>query len=69
LSPSGSFNCRQPRDLIVAEQAFLKVNGYRLEFDDSEAFSFLSSLYQAGTMRFAEIDSWLRGHTRLDQPT
>lgn len=58
------------RVAVTVTAAFLKVNGYRLEFDDVEAFSFLSGLYQTGTMRFAELDSWLRTHTtRPDQQT
>ena len=36
--------------------AFLRVNGYRLEFDDLDAFSFLTDLYETGRMRFEELD-------------
>ena len=70
LSQNHPFMDGNKRVALTVTAAFLKVNGYLLEFDDSKAFSFLSSLYQAGTMRFAELDSWLRGHTtRLDQRT
>ncbi|HYL38834.1 MAG TPA: hypothetical protein VEV17_23150 [Bryobacteraceae bacterium] len=41
------------RVAVTVTAAFLRVNGYRLEFDDVEAFSFLSSLYRTGTTRFA----------------
>jgi hypothetical protein len=36
------------------------VNGYRLEFTDEVAFSFLIGLYENGRMRFDELDAWLR---------
>jgi prophage maintenance system killer protein len=48
--------------------AFLKVNGYLLEFDDDEAFSFLMGLYESGTMRFAELEKWLRVHAKRSNP-
>jgi hypothetical protein len=40
----------------------LKVNGYRLEFDDVDAFPFLIGLYESGRMRFGELETWLRQH-------
>ncbi len=40
--------------------AFLKVNGYRLDFDDLEAYSFLIGLYERGAMNFTELETWLR---------
>ena len=48
--------------------AFLRVNGYRLAFDDIGAFSFLVGLYETGTLRFKELDAWLRQHTILADP-
>ena len=44
--------------------AFLKINGIEIEFQDGEAFSFLSNLYETGTMKFSELDRWLRAHVR-----
>jgi len=35
----------------VTATAFLRVNGYRPEFDDAEAFSFLIGLYETGNLR------------------
>jgi prophage maintenance system killer protein len=46
--------------------AFLKVNGYQLEFDDLEAFSFLIGLYESGTMQFTELEKSLRVHSRRE---
>ena len=42
--------------------AFLQVNGYRLEFNDADAVSFLLDIYEAARMRFEELDRWLRQH-------
>jgi prophage maintenance system killer protein len=54
---------------VTVTAAFLTVNGYRLEFDDSDAFSFLLDLYESGRMRFAELEKWLRQHAaRRDPP-
>jgi hypothetical protein len=36
-----------------------------LEFDDVEAFAFLIGLYETRTLRFAELDTWLRKHAAL----
>jgi hypothetical protein len=38
------------------------VNGYRLEFTDTAAFTFLPDLYETGRMRFGELDAWRRQH-------
>ena len=51
------------RVAITMTAAFLRVNGYRLEFDDVEAYGFLIELYETGRMRFDELDRWLRRHT------
>ena len=57
------------RVAVTVTAAFLKVNGYRLDFDDMEAFSFLAGLYEAGRLRFKELEAWLRQHTvPCDQP-
>ncbi len=70
LSQNHPFVDGNKRVAVTVTAAFLKVNGYRLEFDDVEAFSFISGLYQTGTMRFAELDSWLRTYTtRPDRQT
>jgi len=51
------------RAAMTVTAAFLKVNGYELKFDDTEAFSFLIGLYETGTLRFNELEVWLRRHT------
>ena len=47
---------------VTVTAAFLRVNGYRLEFDDAEAFQFLIGLYETGMMRFRQLETWLRQH-------
>jgi len=41
------------RVAITVTAAFLRVNGYRLTFDDLEAYSFLIGLYESGRFRYA----------------
>jgi prophage maintenance system killer protein len=47
---------------VTVTAAFLKVNGYQLEFNDLDAYAFLMDLYETGRMRFSELDAWLRKH-------
>jgi prophage maintenance system killer protein len=55
---------------VTVTAAFLKVNGYRLEFDDIDAFGFLIGLYETGTLRFNQLEAWLRRHAvRCNSPT
>jgi prophage maintenance system killer protein len=55
------------RVAVTVTAAFLRVNGYRLKFDDVEAFAFLSGLYETGTLRFSELERWLRDHAVRSQ--
>jgi prophage maintenance system killer protein len=54
---------------VTMTGAFLRVNGYRLEFNDLDAFSFLLDLYETGRMRFDELDRWLRRHAVALSPS
>jgi death-on-curing protein len=63
LSQNHPFVDGNKRVAITMTAAFLRVNGYRLEFDDLEAYGFLIELYETGRMRFDELDRWLRLHT------
>ena len=68
LSQNHPFVDGNKRVAVTVTAAFLKVNGYLLEFEDLEAFSFLIGLYQSGRLRFAELEKWLRHHaTRGDR--
>jgi death on curing protein len=66
LSQNHPFVDGNKRVAVTVTAAFLKVNGYRLEFDDADAFSFLSGLYESSRMRLAELETWLRHHTVED---
>ncbi|MCC6264374.1 MAG: type II toxin-antitoxin system death-on-curing family toxin [Bryobacterales bacterium] len=62
LSQNHPFVDGNKRVAITVTGAFLRVNGFRLHFDDMEAYNFLIELYEAGNFRFAELETWLRAH-------
>jgi death-on-curing protein len=62
LSQNHPFIDGNKRVSIALTAAFLRVNGYRLVFDDLEAYRFLIGLYETGRFRFKELESWLRQH-------
>jgi len=62
LSQNHPFVDGNKRVAVTVTAAFLRVNGYRLEFEDPDSFSFLVGLYESGRMRFAELEEWLRQH-------
>jgi death-on-curing protein len=68
LSQNHAFVDGNKRVAVTMTAAFLRVNGYRLEFDDLDAFSFLTDLYETGRMRFEELDRWLRQHAVAASP-
>jgi len=68
LSQNHPFVDGNKRVAVTVTAAFLRVNGYRLEFDDLEAFSFLVGLYETGTLRFKELEVWLRQHAVTCDP-
>jgi death-on-curing protein len=63
LSQNRPFVDGNKRIAVTLAAAFLKVNGFELNFDDIEAYSFLIGLYETGTLRFNELEVWLRRHT------
>jgi len=62
LSQNHAFVDGNKRVAVTMTTAFLRVNGYRLGFNDADAFSFLLDLYETGRMRFRELDQWFRKH-------
>lgn len=62
LSQNHPFIDGNKRMAIVVTSAFLRVNGYRLQFDDLQAYEFLIGLYESGRFRFSELVSWIRQH-------
>lgn len=49
------------RVAVTVTAAFLKVNDYRLRFNDPEAHSFLIGLYETGRFRLTKLEAWLVG--------
>jgi death-on-curing protein len=68
LSQNHPFVDGNKRVAVTVTAAFLRVNGYLLEFNDLEAFLFLIGLYESGTLRFRELETWLRQHTTHQKP-
>jgi death-on-curing protein len=68
LSQNHAFVDGNKRVAVTMTAAFLRVNGYRLEFDDLDALSFLMDLYETGRLRFEELDRWLRQHAVAASP-
>jgi death-on-curing protein len=62
LSQNHPFVDGNKRIAVTVTAAFLKVNGYRLEFNDLEAHTLLMHMYETGTMRLQEIEAFLRRH-------
>ncbi|HXE63421.1 MAG TPA: type II toxin-antitoxin system death-on-curing family toxin [Bryobacteraceae bacterium] len=48
------------RVAVTITAAFLRVNGYRLNFTDADAYAFLLGLYESGRFRLNELERWLR---------
>ena len=62
LSQNHPFVDGNKRVAVTVTAAFLKVNGVDVVFNDLDAYSFLIGLYEAGALRFSELDAWLREH-------
>ena len=69
LSQNHAFVDGNKRVAVTMTAAFLQVNGYRLQFNDADAISFLLDLYETGRMRFDELDRWLRQHAAIAYPS
>jgi death on curing protein len=65
LSQNHPFIDGNKRVAVTVCAAFLRVNGYRLDFDDKTAYAFLISLYSEGRFAFSELETWLRAHVIL----
>ena len=62
LSQNHPFLDGNKRTAVTVTAAFLRVNGYKLAFDDMAAFQFLTELYANRKFRFGELEGWLREH-------
>ena len=64
LSQNQGFLDGNKRTAIAVTAAFLRVNGYRLEFEDLEAYTFMITLYKDGQFTFERLEPWLRKHVQ-----
>jgi len=62
LSQNHPFVDGNKRTAIAVTAAFLRINGFRLEFDDLDAYRFLIELYERNQFRFERLEPWLRQH-------
>lgn len=53
------------RTAITATAIFLRLNGYKLVFQDPEAYNWLMKLYDQGSLNRTAIETWLRQHAHL----
>jgi death-on-curing protein len=64
LSQNHPFIDGNKRTAIAITAAFLRINGWRLEFDDPQAYHSLMQLYERNQFRFELLEPWLRQHTQ-----
>ena len=69
LSQNHPFIDGNKRVAVTVTAAFLRVNGYRLEFDDIDTFEFLIGLYETDELTFAALERWLREHAKRCAPS
>jgi death on curing protein len=64
LSQNHPFLDGNKRTAIAVTAAFLRINGYRLEFDNMKAYEFLVDLFERNAFRFDALEKWLRENAR-----
>jgi death-on-curing protein len=64
LSQNHPFVDGNKRTAVAVTAAFLRINGWRLEFDDPQAYHFLMQLYERDQFRFELLEAWLRQHAQ-----
>lgn len=62
LSQNRPFIDGNKRAAIAVTAGFLRINGYRLEIDDLDAYEFLIRLYETNSFQFERLERWLRKH-------
>lgn len=53
----------QRRTGFAVTDAFLRMNGFKIETDPGQAISFIERLLERGEFRMSALDGWLRTHT------
>ncbi len=65
LSQSHPFLDGNRRTAFAAMHTFLQINGAELVADATDAYSFVSGLYETGTFRFENLEPWLRSRVKV----
>lgn len=64
LSQNHPFIDGNKRTAFTATAVFLMLNGYRLHFDDVDAYEWLINLYEIHGLTKVAIEAWLRDHAQ-----
>jgi death-on-curing protein len=64
LSQNHAFVDGNKRTAFALMFTFLAINRVALTADATEAWTFMSALYETGQFRFEALDAWLRRHTK-----
>ena len=64
IAESQAFVDGNKRTAITATGVFLLLNGYKLLFNDLEAYDWLIDLYETHRVSKANIEPWLRAHSK-----
>ena len=64
LSQNHPFVDGNKRTAITATGVFLLLNGYKLLFNDLEAYDWLIDLYETHRVSKTNIEPWLRAHAK-----
>jgi len=64
LSQNHPFIDGNKRTAIAVTAAFLRINGFRLEFNDLGAYHFLIELYENNQFRWERLEPWIRQHAQ-----
>ena len=62
LSQNHPFVDGNKRTAIASAGVFLRLNGYRLNFADSEAYEWLIDRYEKNEMTKSRVEEWFRAH-------
>jgi death-on-curing protein len=65
LSQNHPFVDGNKRVAVTVAAAFLRINGYTIQFEDRAAFEFLVALYESGRFEYSELEAWLRSHAEI----
>jgi death on curing protein len=62
LSQNHPFIDGNKRTAIASAAVFLRLNGYKLKFDDIDAYNWLIARYEKNEVTKDRIDEWFRRH-------